>query len=251
MEHVKSFLFADGLKRKPLPQLREIDNDRPIAPFYIQTLPYSIMLLSLLFLPLNLRRFISLPVIVALIIYPFIFQRQPDAISAYLFGNGQVYALILAGNLLTVDVERTLIRLDKQGNHKPPPKTFIDRAKFYIDLLSNPRGINWEFSRSIDKEMSREESKKSRLQFILSRLPIVFFNILILDGFETYLHTEPYNLLTIRPLSIQPLGMQVLHLILFAFTSYSVINGTNMVASILCVATGISEPKVSPRIVLR
>ncbi|TIB96065.1 WD40 repeat-like protein [Wallemia mellicola] len=176
-----------------------------------------------------------------------VYLRQPDAVTAYLIGNAQIYATILAGSLLTVEIEKTLVKLDKEGNEKAPPVGLWDRFKFYADLLSNPRGIHWKWSRKIDKQGIEEESTKSKWIFIRDRLPALFIYILILDAFETYLHTPPYDILTIRPISAQPATMQVFHLIFFALVAMSAISVSNILASIVTVAIGLSKPKDWPR----
>ncbi|TIC09566.1 WD40 repeat-like protein [Wallemia mellicola] len=176
-----------------------------------------------------------------------VYLRQPDAVTAYLIGNAQIYAIILAGSLLTVEIEKTLVKLDKEGNEKAPPVGLWDRFKFYADLLSNPRGIHWKWSRKIDKQGIEEESTKSKWIFIRDRLPALFIYILILDAFETYLHTPPYDILTIRPISAQPATMQVFHLIFFALVAMSAISVSNILASIVTVAIGLSKPKDWPR----
>lgn len=122
--------------RQPIPQLPELDTTKPLAPAYFQILPYVFILSSLLFLPIQLRRYIGLPVTIAVTIYPLVYLRQPDAVTAYLIGNAQIYATILAGSLLTVEIEKTLVKLDKEGNEKAPPVGLWDRFKFYADLLS-------------------------------------------------------------------------------------------------------------------
>ncbi|TIC14798.1 WD40 repeat-like protein [Wallemia mellicola] len=176
-----------------------------------------------------------------------VYLRQPDAVTAYLIGNAQIYATILAGSLLTVEIEKTLVKLDKEGNEKAPPVGLWDRFKFYADLLSNPRGIHWKWSRKIDKQGIEEESTKSKWIFIRDRLPALFIYTLILDAFETYLHTPPYDILTIRPISAQPATMQVFHLIFFALVAMSAISVSNILASIVTVAIGLSKPKDWPR----
>ncbi|TIB97430.1 WD40 repeat-like protein [Wallemia mellicola] len=190
---------------------------------------------------------IGLPVTIAVTIYPLVYLRQPDAVTAYLIGNAQIYATILAGSLLTVEIEKTLVKLDKEGNEKAPPVGLWDRFKFYADLLSNPRGIHWKWSRKIDKQGIEEESTKTKWIFIRDRLPALFIYILILDAFETYLHTPPYDILTIRPISAQPATMQVFHLIFFALVAMSAISVSNILASIVTVAIGLSKPKDWPR----
>lgn len=233
--------------RQPIPQLPELDTNRPLAPAYFQILPYVFILSSLLFLPIQLRRYIGLPVTIAVTIYPLVYLRQPDAVTAYLIGNAQIYATILAGSLLTVEIEKTLVKLDKEGNEKAAPVGLWDRFRFYADLLSNPRGIHWKWSRTIDKQGIQAESTKTKWIFIRDRLPALLIYIFVLDAFETYLHTPPYDILTIRPISAQPATMQVFHLIFFALVAMSAISISNILASIVTVAIGLSKPKDWPR----
>lgn len=241
------FLSTEGLTRLPLPRLPELDASKPVAASWLQPLPYVVILASLLFLPLQLRRWIGIPVSVAITVYPLIYLRQPDPVTAYMVGNAQIYSLILTGSLLSVEIENRLVKLDEKGNEKPPPKGLWERFKFFADLLSNPRGIHWKWARKIDKRNMEVEATNTKWQFIANRLPILIIHILILDGFETYLHTPPYDILTLRPISAQPLLMQVAHLSFFGLVAFSAINSFNIFASILCVAVGVSSPGDWPR----
>ncbi|TIA83951.1 hypothetical protein E3P98_00482 [Wallemia ichthyophaga] len=225
-----NFYSTEGLTRHKIPQLPEIDPSKPVAPSWFTQLPYIVTVASILFLPLHLRRWIGIPVSVASIIYPLVYLRQPDAFTAYFVGNSQIFAIIQTTSFLSVDSERILVKLDSQGNEKPPPVGLWERFKFVAELIANPRGIHWKWARSIDKQEIEKEGRKTRWQFVTDRLPNVMTQILILDMFETY-----------------PYLMQVFHLIFIGISSFSCVNLAYSLTSVVCVVIGLSNPSDWPR----
>ncbi|TIB18886.1 hypothetical protein E3P92_00354 [Wallemia ichthyophaga] len=228
------------------PQLPELDTSKPVAALWLLPLPYIVITGSLLFLPLHLRRIIGIPVCFATTVYPLVYLRQPDPISAYMVGNAQIYALMIAGYLLSVDVEKRLVKLDARGIERPPPTGLWERIVFFADLLSNPRGIHWKWARRIDKQGVETEGDKTWKRFIAERLAVIAMHILIIDAFETYLHTPPYDILTLRPIAAQPVLLQAFHLAFFGGVAYSAINAFNLSASVVCVGVGVSSPRDWP-----
>ena len=178
-------------------------------------------------------------------VYLVTFTTLKNTVHDYSMGCGIFTLFFLASDhLLITDVQKEL----RMKNQTQPiyTKSFLERLKWTIALLNNPRGIGWNFEPSghLPHPPSPDMSRKA---FIARKLLEICQNVILLDLIGFLNRVNPCLARHGPPVS-ETAWIWRLALLIYALTPYLTISTLQCAYSLLSVGVGATEPREWPSI---
>lgn len=182
--------------------------------------------------------------------HPWIFFLPILILNGYLYVHAPENVEVVANSLILVTASEYLLLTDAQhelhkvGQKEPISSTsFWSRLKWSVQLLTTPRRIGWAH----EPKSAIPSSNLQRGKFILFRLTRTLLYMLLVDVATFIAKINPSFKKTAPSSAEQSFLWHSSSILLFLAMSMPVLAIVmNLLPSIICVATGISEPNDWP-----